>query len=84
MKRGKLRLSKMELFGWAAAGIVCILVVLQRNGSLERWAASAGARSSYLSFETAVLGAPEIDTPRGIRQFLEQLAERRRQSDTTE
>jgi hypothetical protein len=60
------RLSKFELSFWVAASLLCLTVVLQRNGVLHDLSKAMGNEPNYLQIERSLLGAPDLSTPRGV------------------
>jgi hypothetical protein len=58
-----------EIVPLVAIAALAALVVLHRRGTLPGVASSIGAGSSY----SGLLGAPSIDTPQGVQQFLSKL-----------
>lgn len=49
-----------------------LFVTAQRHGVLASLASSVGAEGAYASFEKAVFNGPSLNTPRGVKQLLDE------------
>lgn len=62
---------------WAILGgatLLALFVILHRNGALFSFGSALGAEAVYSDLENAVLGPPSVDTPRGIRRFIDDMS----------
>lgn len=65
------RPSRLEWLVLGIAALAAGLVSLQRLGRLHQWSSHLGIQAAYLAVEERTLGGPEIDTPRGVKRFLD-------------
>lgn len=65
-------MGRAEKLVLAAACLLSLLLILNRNGVLFGIAKSVGAESTYTSIDGA-LGGPSLNTERGVQQFVERI-----------
>lgn len=65
-------MGRAEKLILAAAALLSLLVILNRNGVLPGIAKSVGAESAYTSIDSA-LGGPSLNTERGVQEFVERI-----------